>query len=106
MSARSEHTEGVDPLILARAVVLTFLLLNPTLRPARGRPGRAVRVTTGHLFFRLTLAKLRYSSTRRPHAPGSTYGFNGGAERTPYPGQVPPANLLLGFHATRQSVST
>jgi len=46
-------------------------------RLAGGRPrARPREVTTDHLFFRLTLAKLRYSSTRRRRAPGSTYGFN------------------------------
>ena len=88
----------------------------PTLRPvAAGWPvlpgwrmaahGRADQVTTDHLFFRLTLAKLRYSSTRRRRAPGSTYGSSAGPEGTARPGQVTPANLFLGFHA-RHSATT
>jgi hypothetical protein len=40
--------------------------------------GAPAEVTTDHLFFRLTLAKLRYISTRRRRAPGSTYGLHPG----------------------------
>ena len=96
----------------------------PTLRPVvAGWPvlpgwraaahGRADQVTTDHLFFRLTLANLRYSSTRRRRAPGSTYGFNGrlpiatANERAANPSHIPPTHLALRMlHAIKQSAST
>jgi len=94
----------------------------PTLRPvAAGWPvlpgwwvaahGRAGQVTTDHLFFRLTLAKLRYSSTRRRRAPGSTYGFNRRQltipnKRPASASDVPPTDLPTLLHRTTQSAST
>jgi len=80
---------------------------------AGGRRGRAGQVTTDHLFFRLTLAKLRYSSTRRRHGPGSTYGFNTwvpltrASERTANTRDVSPTDLSpVALHGTVQSAST
>ena len=79
---------------------------------AGGGPDGARRggVTTDHLFFRLTLAKLRYSSTRRRRAPGSTYGFNGWLgvpnNRPASTSDVPPTDLASGFHPMRHSATT
>ena len=60
--------------------------------------------------FRLTLAKPRYSSTRRRRAPGSTYGFNGRLgvpnNRPASTSDVPPTDLASGFHPTRHSITT
>ena len=96
----------------------------PTLRPvAAGSPvlpgwrtaahGRADQVTTDHLFFRLTLAKLRYSSTRRRKSPGSTYGSNGRVpraipnERSANTSEIAPTDLPpYALHGTKQSATT
>jgi hypothetical protein len=82
-------------------------------RLAGGRPrARPREVTTDHLFFRLTLAKLRYSSTRRRRAPGSTYGFNRllpsrvSNKRATDSRDVARAYLSSAFHVTVQSATT
>src|ERR1017187_248114 len=75
-----------------------------------GQRQRARRGATDHLFFWPTLAKLRYSSTRRRRAPGSTYGFNGRSgvpnNRPASTSDVPRADLASGFHPTQHSVTT
>src|ERR1039458_6766143 len=58
-------------------------------------------------FLRLTLAKLRYYSTRRRQSPGSTYGFLAATlERTTHASDIARADLSPSFHGTTHSAST